>query len=251
MSVFQEYLSGELLFLTPRELPNITKISDSVFAHSRLQGFWPSASLNYIGKYAFLDTNLAVINDSLLNPYCFIGDGAFDDTPIFVNNITKANVLLADGKILFCWGGNGKPSTSMAIPDSVVNISSNALSFSEKDTDFTSFTIPDTVEILGDSIFGGFFGTAGESTLNTLVVGAGVRVIGRSLVASNIKTLVFRQPTDLFIELPTPGTSDKGMAYTKDSREITIYADNECIRNYDWAADNAVVTFYPLSEAPK
>ena len=40
------------------------------------------------------------------------------------------------------------------------------------------------------------------------------------------------------------------MAYNKDSRALTIYTDNEYIKNYNWAADNATVTIYPLSQAP-
>lgn len=52
------------------------------------------------------------------------------------------------------------------------------------------------------------------------------------------------------IKLPKAGVSNTGLAYNKDSRAIDVYTDNLAIRAYDWAADNATVTFHPLSEAP-
>lgn len=34
----------------------------------------------------------------------------------------------------------------------------------------------------------------------------------------------------------------------KNATEITIYTDNDIVKNYDWASKNYTVTFKPLSE---
>jgi len=170
---------------------------------------------------------------------------AFDGTP-FVNNITAGSMLyMSNGRILVSHKIS-KPSTNLSIPDTVVNIASRALYKYSEDTNFKKCVIPDTVEILGDNIFDE------QSTLTSITVGASVRRIGVDLTPSNsVTTLIFRQPAGMYVELPPAGDGEFiGLAYNKNSRNVSIYTDNECIKNYDWATDNVTATFYPLSSAP-
>lgn len=66
---------------------------------------------------------------------------------------------------------------------------------------------------------------------------------------SKLKTLYFEQPFGMQISLPPPG-GYSGMAYSKNARELTVYTDNEYIKNYDWVTDNTTVTFYHLDGTP-
>ncbi len=67
----------------------------------------------------------------------------------------------------------------------------------------------------------------------------------------DLKTIYFEQPQGMEVSLPLPivdssGMLSTGMCYCKDAKEMTIYTDNETIKNYDWAADNVTATIYRL-----
>lgn len=64
--------------------------------------------------------------------------------------------------------------------------------------------------------------------------------------AAPITNLVFEHPKDyIFEQIPS-----SGLVKAKDAYNLNVYTDNEYLRAYDWAADNATVTLHPLSEAP-
>ena len=69
--------------------------------------------------------------------------------------------------------------------------------------------------------------------------------VPNSNYGSSPEVFVFSQPSGMSVELPTSGSST-GLAYFKSAREITIYTDNEDIKNYDWSGDNVTATFYHL-----
>jgi hypothetical protein len=54
-------------------------------------------------------------------------------------------------------------------------------------------------------------------------------------------TLKFYTPSGVRVNLPS------GFANSKTAYSVTIYTDNEDIRNYDWAGDNITATFYHLN----
>ena len=108
----------------------------------------------------------------------------------------------------------------------------------------TQYTIPDNVEYVQRNPF------ANQYDLTKIVIGASVSKIEAVLVPhEKVTTLVFRQPQSLVVDLPSPG-ENTGLAYYKQSRDVTIYTDNDSIKNYGWATDNVTATFKPLSEAP-
>lgn len=57
--------------------------------------------------------------------------------------------------------------------------------------------------------------------------------------------IVFNQPSGVQVEFPTAG-SGYGAFYYKSAYSVSIYTDNESVKNYDWASDNVTATFYHL-----
>jgi len=58
-------------------------------------------------------------------------------------------------------------------------------------------------------------------------------------------TYTFKTPSGVAMTLPTAGNGS-GMFYNKTAKTMTIYTDNETIKNYNWSADNVTPTFYHL-----
>lgn len=219
----------------------------SFYECTKLKSIEIPYSVKRIEGSSFADcTALTDINTDEMDPHCKITTASdiayapFRNTGVHNNLPADTIWLMAKGKIM---AGNTciTSSGSLVIPDSVINLASNACSGANDN--FTSFVIPDTVEIICDDVIT-------STGLTKLTVGKSVRDIGTSLIPSGIVTLIFRQPAGMEIELPTAGDGT-GMAYNKDSRAVSIYTDNEYIKNYDWATDNVTATFYPLSDAPK
>lgn len=60
-----------------------------------------------------------------------------------------------------------------------------------------------------------------------------------------ITSIKFNQPASLEVSLPEAG-SGTGMFYVKTARSMTIYTDNETIKNYDYDSDNITATILHL-----
>lgn len=58
-------------------------------------------------------------------------------------------------------------------------------------------------------------------------------------------TIYFLNPAGMTVHLPNAGDGS-GLMYSKNAKAITIYTDNETIKNYDWATDNITATIYHL-----
>lgn len=58
-------------------------------------------------------------------------------------------------------------------------------------------------------------------------------------------TVKFLTPANAVVKMPNAGANE-GFAYYKSARPMTIYTDNETIKNYDWATDNITATIYHL-----
>lgn len=192
--------------------------------------------------------NLSEIDSTDMNPCCIINYLAFyvDTSAIFTSAPEGTLFTLTNEKILFK-NKVPKPSEGFDIPKTVINIAGGALGKygDTVDSNFTSFVIPDTVEMLQNEIFNG------QSALKKITIGKSVnRITGTIVPSTAVNTLIFKQPSGMKIELPTAGSKTPGMAYQKSSYSVDVYTDNEYIQNYDWATDNVTVTLHSLSEAP-
>lgn len=86
------------------------------------------------------------------------------------------------------------------------------------------------------------------TTFKALTVPSQVNSIGLRAFAEtdSLKTMYFKQPAGMEVTLPTPG-QNSGMCYSKTAKSMTIYTDNETIKNYNWVTDNITVTLYHLN----
>lgn len=83
-----------------------------------------------------------------------------------------------------------------------------------------------------------------------MIIGENVRFMGHEAIPYTVTTLVCKQPSSKYVELPEPGDAT-GLTHDKSSRNVAIYTDNECMKNYNWKGDNVTATIYPLSQAPQ
>ena len=101
-----------------------------------------------------------------------------------------------------------------------------------------NITIPESVTTIEKNAFNGC------SKLLNITIPRNVNSLG-STCFTTITTAIFNQPAGMEITLPTAGSST-GMFYHKTARNLTVYTDNETIKNYDYATDNVTVTLYHL-----
>lgn len=102
---------------------------------------------------------------------------------------------------------------------------------------YPTINLPQSLEVLSDNCFKG-------AVCQPLEIPSGVHTIG-SLSLDCGMALIFMQPKDMVINLPTAGDST-GIAYNKNAKTKNIYTDNLAIKNYNWSADNVTATFYHL-----
>lgn len=200
-------------------------------------------NIKRIDPHAFDKTPLTAVTSDEMDPLCEVYPDAFAVTSGFITNATLP-LLFANGKIAF------RINWLDGIPDSVINIASQSIRFNNvSPSGAQKFVIGNNVQVIQFEPFEFKNGT--DVYITTVDVGENVAQIkGRFIIDKRITTLIFRQPENMEIKLPKAGTSSTGLAYLKDSRAIDVYTDNLAIRAYNWAADNATVTFHPLSEAP-
>lgn len=258
----KENLLSQVLFrtataLSEEDFNGVTKICNGLLSDvDTLTTLSLPNSIMYIGEHAFGFSHRALMNEvaesqgyscqygtsgltdvnlGTLNPYCRIYGYAFYGTPWY-ENLTGVT-LAAGGKILF---HTTSDVADMSIPDTVINLAGlSCAGFAAN----TSFVIPDTVEICMNDVFGE--SSIERASITKLTVGASLREIGTYFVPATVTTVIFRQPAGMEITLPT-----SNMGYAKSSKNMNIYTDNECIKNYNWAGDGVTATFYPLADAP-
>lgn len=100
--------------------------------------------------------------------------------------------------------------------------------------------IPKNLRVLG-AYNGGLFR---EGFFKLEVPRTVTRLYRESFGNSPSELYFLHSPTDTIV-FPTAG-QDKGAFYNKTARTMTIYTDNETVKNYDYAADNVTATIYHL-----
>lgn len=110
--------------------------------------------------------------------------------------------------------------------------------FCKSASKLTTINIPNSVEIIESEAFNGC------TALLDFTVPANVSKIGNLAFASIKESIRFMQPAGMEVSLPTAGTN--GMCYVKSATSLTIYTDNETIKNYNYSADNITATIYHL-----
>lgn len=100
--------------------------------------------------------------------------------------------------------------------------------------------IPKNLRVIGPYnsgwVKGGFFKLEVPRTVT--------RLYRESFGTSPSELYFLHSPTDTIV-FPTAG-QNKGAFYGKSARTMTIYTDNETVKNYDYAADNVTATIYHL-----
>lgn len=262
MGLLVDYLTRSKTSLTARDLDRIKTIRAYCFEeNSSLLSIEIPSWIEEIGACAFgYCSSISAIYTSSMNPFIRIDYNMSTDTEFYYSynpfsetkwysvmvSLGAKMAVSDDGKVLLA-NAITDSSNGYTIPDTVINLAGGSLSKANIDTNtngLLSFVIPDSIEIIGGYLL------YRHTNLATLTVGSSVRYIGKYLFdSSSTTTVVFRQPAGMYVELP-PAGENTGLAYNKSSRNVSIYTDNECIRNYDWATDNVTATFYSLSEAP-
>lgn len=254
MIKINDFLKNKIKDIPLEEFEDITYLRDYAFMDiSSVENVYLPATLNAVTTIAFsscLCTNMKLHFHADTSPEIQIGSDVGPYNP----NDEGVYWLIANGRVLLPSKVN---TTQFQIPNTVTNLSSYSLvSYGTSSDTRTKVVIPDSIEIVQSYLFG----NTAPTTLTTLVIGSSVKQIGGNFLNHDQPaTMIFRQPAGMHVELPIPG--DKladsinalqapGMCYNKTSRAFTIYTDNECIKNYDWAKDNVTPTFYPLSAAP-
>lgn len=269
MSLLSDLLSRNIASINKNQLNGITKIKQHAFANCKklttielpdtvenIESFaFDNCPLlknfimgkNYIKNWQLfgaLPQSVSKVEIEDINPYSFLSRALFSSTAWYGSFPSGAMICAAKGRILI---GHkvSKPSAGFNIPSTVINLADNSCAeIGNADSNFTSFEIPDTVEIVGSELFGGSY------PLKTITIPASVKEIrGKLVCGTNTTTLIFRHPADMYIKLPTPGEGS-GIAGNKTSRSMDIYTDNKMLKAYDWAKDNVTATIHPLSEAP-
>lgn len=210
------------------------KINTCAFCHCQnLTNLFISNNVEYIGAFAFYGCENLIVeqHDLDLPNYCVIESNAFPN----LSDRTE-NLYSIGEKVLI------KDVTS----DLSENTTSLAYGVGGKLISNSKLVIPDRILVISGGV-----SLESGSTITSMVIGSQVKYMGLSAIPTTITTLICRQPSGYYVQLPSKGGEGSGLSYNKNSRNMTIYTDNEYIKNYDWAGDNITATFYPLSQAPQ
>lgn len=225
-------LFNDCTSLSTITLPNsITSIDSSAFKGcTALNNINLHNNITKIRDWAFQDcTSLSTIGLNM-NEKCIIKTDAFENAS-FYTKANSSNLYGANGKILI-------KAVSTSWPTNIINLAGGSC---DKLVTNSILTIPDYIEILGDN--------PTSLSITKLTLGLNTSYLPSGCIATSVTTLICRQPADMILDLPEAGDGT-GLTYKKDARNMTLYTDNESMKNYNWSGDNVTVTIYPLSQAP-
>lgn len=237
MSLIEQIIGKTVTSVTAEDIRGATKIASGVFYKcDKLTTIEFPDTVEEIGDSAFSGcTTLANVDLSNLPRLCAIAVTSFSDT-VWYKNLPSGVMLTGENTVLF----SVKDVTTIEFPESVLAISGGAMNRAAIPT----IVVPDTVQF----IYGAAFG---NSATTKVVIGTGLSVMKPgSMGDTNVKTWVCKQPADMILNIPQETGDGKGLAWQKDSREFTLYTDNEMLKTYNWSGDNVTATIKPLGEAP-
>lgn len=242
MSLITDLILGTRTSMTESDWMGATKICDHLFANSSITYIELPSSIRKIGRLAFQNSELTDIVGTNAYPYI---ECACNTSSDIISPFAGTPWYCTENTVLY-WGTNNEvlalcalenPSTDLSFQAGVKNILDFAFYPATKDN-WTEVVIPDSVEQIGH------YGL-GSHSLKKITFGKNCAKLKGYLALSSTTTLIFRQPAGMNVEL------SEYFAYYKSATTVSIYTDNECIRNYDWTSKSVTPTFYSLSEAPE
>ena len=198
---------------------NITSIGEGCFQYCYIQrDFKFPKNLKKIGASAFNgNTTLSVKSLIIPDSVTYIGRNAFHE-----NRISKSLKI-----------SNNLKKLEASTFSTVISGLGGSASGIEID-------LGKSLEYISENVFSD--SSAGKVTFHEKLNYIGTNAFKNT---QYLYELIFKQPSDMSITLPTAGSST-GAFYYKNSRNIIIRTDNHTIKNYDWTADNVVPIFYHL-----
>lgn len=166
-----------------------------------------------------------------------IGDKAFLNSLVKLKDVICHNGIISIGADAFSPSASSAPYISyMTAQDGTKYLIEANAAF---DTD-TTMIDEDTV-LLADGCF------KLDAVDTTLTIPRKVKYFGKLCMGgmSALKTITFNHSNVDKVILPVAGDGS-GMLYFKNAKTITIYTDNETIKNYNYAADNVTATILHL-----
>lgn len=129
---------------------------------------------------------------------------------------------------------------SVVMTDSVTRIGNSAFASC---TALTNITLSENLTEIGVQAFQ-------SAGLTSITIPSKVAVINplafsNTLSTSALTSIRFEQPLGMSVTLPQAGNGN-GAFYSKSAKAISVYTDNETIKNYNWSADNRTATIYHL-----
>lgn len=218
---------------------------DDMFYKQKLtQDFILPEQIKYVGsafKNAYINNKNFIFSNNILS---MSSQGYHSNSNDFFGNATLENDIYIINKIAIALAVSYATSlTSVTIPNGVEYISSSLF---YNNTNLTSviFNSDGVLKRIGSSAF------SQCSALTELNIPSSVNKIESNAFSYNngsmkISSVTFNQPFGMEVELPEAG-SGTGMFYVKTARSMTIYTDNETIKNYNWSTDNITATLYHL-----
>lgn len=264
MSKIGQLVSDTLTTITANDLSGITSLSPRAFIGKKsLTSVALPSGVTRIGQFVFDGcTNLS--SASLPNTLTTIGKYAFAHCPNLAIVIPSSVTTLGDDA--YYYSCSAIPNYELFIPKSVSSIGQSCFGASLTDHNITSvvFEEDSALQTIPNNCFsyqGALTTISFPSNLTTIRISAfsdtgltsitipsSVTSIGNNAFknTSAITEIRFLTPAGASISLPTAGSST-GMFYRKTAKSgVTVYTDNETIKNYAWATDNLTVTILHL-----
>lgn len=209
-----------------------TNNSDNAFCFSTIgtlnintsilgRGMFSSATINQLN----INTECSAGNTSSMGYYPFFG--------VTIQNLAFNNTTTI-GNGLFGYMHN----TSITIPSNITIIGTSSFVGS---SNLATLVLPNGITTIGNSAFAACLSLS-PFTIPSSVTSIGSKAFSNSSGAmSSLTSLTFAHSSTDTITLPVAGSST-GFLYCKTARNMTIYTDNETIKNYDYASDNITAT---------
>ena len=200
------------------QVPSGSYGDDEYYVCCKISTLTLGANITYIGKYACQN--------------------------VCVDNIAAANCNVVFNNVLnnvdeYAFGTNTFMNKKVIFPSGASSVTVHSLAFGSKacnkiifSNSSVNLTVTNASNCLGDATDWLVF----QSTVNNINTSYFRRITGYKSAA-----LVFKQ---------TSGVPFSSLSSLKSAIAVTIYTDNQDIRNYDWASKNYTVTFKTLSEYP-